>query len=395
MAVAISAFAQSPVLKSAEREVKSGNYDEAMKLLEPAMADAETAQMAQTWYLAGKAGIAFYDAQFLNLQIKKEVDKKKMGKALVDGLNYFITALPLDTVVDAKGKVKTKYSKDIIKAVKDNYNSLNNAAIFLWEEKDFQGAYDAWGMILDLPKNAVLGANAPVAPADTVLSDIAFNRALAAWQMDSLSLALKSLENAIALGYDKPQAYDYSINMAAQLHDNDKVFELAEKAYKAFPTANPIYLQLMINGRIEKGKYDEASSMLDEAIKAAPDDKQLSQLYSVKGTLFDAQNNNEEALDCFQKAVDLDQENALAQANLGRALCNKAFAINEEAQNKTNEEYQDIRINQINPLFEKATGHLERALEIDPVNCHDSKAYLRNAYYNLGDEANLKRVENM
>lgn len=399
LATAVAAFAQAPVLKTAERKVKSGNYDEAMKILKPAMTDAETAKMAQTWYLAGKAGIDFYDAQYLNLQVKKEVDKKKMSHALLDGINYYIAALPLDTVTDAKGKVKTKYSKDIVKAVKDNYNSINNAAIFLWEEKDFMGAYDAWGMYLDIPSNPVLGKNAPAAQPDSIYSDIAFNRALAAWQVDSIEMSLASFERAIELGYDKPQVYDYAINQAAQLAarngSNDKVFEIAEKAYKAFPNANPVYLQLMINGRIEKGKFDEAAAMLDEAISAAPDNKQLSQLYSVKGTLFDAQKNMDEALKCFEKAVSLDGENMLAQINLGRALCNQAYAINDEAQTKSNEEYQDIRANQINPLFKKAADHLERALEIDPDNAHDAKVYLRNIYYNLGDEANLKRVENM
>ncbi len=395
VAAAMTAFAQSPLLKTAEREVKSGKYDAAMEILNQAMSDPETAKMAQTWALAGKANIDFYDAEWINLQMKKDADKKKMATALVEGINDYIKVLPLDTVVDAKGKVKTKYSKEAIKAVKDNYNNLNNAAIFLWEEKDYMGAYDAWGMYLDLPSNPILGSNAPAAPADSVMSDIAFNRALAAWQADSLALSLASFEKAINLGYDKSQVFDYAINQAAQLGDNEKVFELAERAYKAFPDANPVYLQLMINGRIEKGKYEEAAAMLDEAIAGNPENKQLSQLYNVKGTLFDAQKNNDEALKCYEKAVELDGNNALAQSNMGRAICNQAYAINEDAQTKSNDEYQDIRVNQINPLFQKAADHLERALEIDPDNSREAIIYLRNIYYNLGDEANLKRIESM
>lgn len=395
VATAISAFAQSPVLKTAEREVKSGKYDAAMEILKPAMKDAETAKMAQTWFLAGKAGIDYYDTEFLNLQMKKDVDKKKMANAVVDAIGYYLTALPLDTVVDAKGKIKTKYSKDIIKAIKDNQNTLDVAARFLWDEKDYMGAYNAWGMYIDLPTNPVLGKNAPAAPADSIMSDMAFNRAIAAWQADSIALALASFEKSIALGYDKAQVFDYAINLAAQLQDNDKVYELAESAYKVFPNENPLYLQLMINSRIEKGKFDEAAGMLDDAIKAAPDNNQLSQLYSVKGTLFEAQKNNDEAMKCFEKAVSLNGENALAQSNYGRSLCNKAYAINEDAQSKSNEEYQDIRENQINPLFKKASEHLERALEIDPDNSAEARMYLRNIYYNLGDEANLKRIENM
>ena len=146
----------------------------------------------------------------------------------------------------------------------------------------------------------------------------------------------------------------------------------------------------MINGRIEHEQYDEASQMLDEAIAANPND---AQLYYVKGILFDSQKNEDGAYDMYLKAVELNPELAIAQYALGRALCNKAYKINDEAGQLTNSEYQKVRAEKVDPLFREAADHLERALEIDPDNSHDVRVYLRNIYYNLGDETNLKRIE--
>ena len=184
--------------------------------------------------------------------------------------------------------------------------------------------------------------------------------------------------------------FDYAINHAAQLRDNEKVYAIAEQAYKLHGQENPLYLQLMINGKIEHEQYAEARQMLDDAIAATPGD---AQLYYVKGILFEAQKNDEEAYASYEKAVQVNPELAIAQYAFGRSICNKAYKINDEATSLSNSEYQKVREEQVNPMFRQAAEHLEKALELDPDNSHDVRVYLRNIYYNLGDEENLKRIE--
>ena len=81
------------------------------------------------------------------------------------------------------------------------------------------------------------------------------------------------------------------------------------------------------------------------------------------------------------------------QYNVGRSLCNKAYALDDAATKQSQDEYQSIRDNQVNPLFREAAGYLEEAYKLNPDEMHDALVYLRNVYYNLNDEANLKRVE--
>lgn len=393
VAASIAANAQTSVVKEAEQKSKEGKYLDAISTIQPALTNPETSKMANTWYIPGKAGMEYYKEQYLNKTIGKTVDGAKMGHALIDGYNYLLTALPLDSVPDAKGKIKPKYSKEIVKLIKENYDHFNNAAVFLWDAQDYQGAYDAWAIVINSPSNPVLGANAPKAYPDSTMADIIFNQGLAAWQLDSIKMSLASFEKAIAIGYDKPQVYDYAISHAARLEDNDKVYALAEEAYKKFGSENPLYLQLMINGRIEKQQYEEAAKMLDDAIAVTPND---AQLYNIKGVLYESMKDNNKARELYLQAIQIDPTHAQAQYNYGRQLCTEAYEINDKAQesNMPNSEYQKLREEKLNPLFRQAAEHLEIALNADPDN-HDVKTYLRNVYYNLGDEENLKRIENM
>lgn len=59
----------------------------------------------------------------------------------------------------------------------------------------------------------------------------------------------------------------------------------------------------------------------------------------------------------------------------------------------TQAEYNKIKEEQIFPLFREASTYFEKAYELDSENMGDALRYLRNIYYNLNDEANLKRVE--
>ena len=119
--------AQEQLVKEVEKELEtSKNFVALRTKLQPALTDASTKDLAQTWFVAGQIEMKCFDELYKMKMIGKDVNLKVMGAALLDGIDYMKKVLPLDTVpeldkktgapkVDKKTgevKVKTKYSKD-------------------------------------------------------------------------------------------------------------------------------------------------------------------------------------------------------------------------------------------------------------------------------------------
>lgn len=389
-----TASAQTSLVKEVERGMKSsiGEYPKLVEQLKPAMTNPETKDDAFTWFVAGKGGFDFFDNQQAMMQIGKDVNKKNVGHALIDGYNCLITALPLDSLPNEKGKIKPKYSKDIIKLINSHYYDFNNAGIYLWEAQDYKGAYDAWELLFDIPVNKLLGINAPQAYPDSTLCDIAYNQALAAWQFEDFNAALAAFDKAIKYGYNKKNVYDYAISVAYQMQDNGKMAYYASLAYPLYGAEDNRYIGYMINDKIQNKQFDEAQTMLEKYIADDPDN---GQLYYVLGVLYENKNDNATALEQYRKAVQLDSKNAQAYLQLGRMTYNLAVQKDEEANTLSNAEYNKARTEIVDPILREAASYLEKAYELDPENMHDALANLRTIYYNLNDAENLDRIEKL
>ncbi len=390
-----SAAAQKQLVKEVERDLKAdaSAYPTGMQRLAPAFTDAESASDAYTYYVAAKGAFGFYDQQSVYAQMGKDVNKKQLGQSVLEGYDYCIKGLPLDSVADPKGKIKTKYSKDFVKEVVNHYNDFNNAALYLWESEDYADAVKAWGLYTELPNNPIFVKGGLKAPADTLLAEIMYNMGIGNSLIQDNEAALKSFQDAIAHGYDKKNAYDYAIAAASQLQQPQTMADIAELAYARFGKEDSRYIGYMINNLIDKKEYAQADALIDKYIAATPDD---SQLYFVKGVLCDSEGNSEASMAAYKKAIEIDGKNANALMQYGYKLYMQACDIdqNEGGNNLSNEEYNSFRATKVDPLLKEAASYLEKAYAIDE-NMSDARQVLRSIYYNLNDEENLKRVEAM
>ena len=384
---ASAASAQQTVIKDAERALKEGkSAAEVVTIVTPAFTDPETATLAQTWFIPGKAAFSQYDDLLGKKAFGKlpEGGEVLMGNLLIDGYGYYTKALPLDSVPNEKGKVKPKYSKEIHNTIAGHYTDYNNAAIAFWEAKDYGKAYDAWDLFCTIPGKFKVNA-----PADTTMGEIRYNQALAAWQNENFEAALASFLKAKDLGYNKKNLYDYAIAVASQAKNDDAVYNLAKEAQNLYGKEDPNYVGYIINRHLQNQEFDKAYSIIDEAIANDPDN---AQYYVVKGILLSENDKKEQGKELFKKAIALDATNSMALYQYGRALCEEAYALGDTA--PTSPKESEIFFDQkIKPLFLEAAKYLERAYDEDNDNT-DALRYLENAYYNLHDEAKLQDVQN-
>lgn len=389
-----TAAAQKSLVKEVERDMKSNpaSYPDQMKKLAPAFTDAESATDAFTWVVAGKGAFGYYDQQSVFAQMGKDVNKKQLGTSVIEGYEYLTKALPLDTVVDAKGKVKTKYSKNIYKQIANHYNDFNNAALFLWEAEDYPDAVKAWNLYVTIPDMPEMVKAGVKAPADTLVAEIMFNMGIGNSLSQNNEAALKNFKDAIARGYTKKNAFDYAISAASQLQKPEEMAEIAEQAYAIYGKEDSRYIGYMVNNLIDKKEYAKADALIDKYIAEDPNN---AQLYFVKGVLCDSEGKPEESLAQFKKALSLDENNASTLMQYGYKLYQKACDLDQtEGGGLSNADYNNFRATKVDPMLKEAAGYLEKAYQIDDT-MSDARQVLRSIYYNLNDEENLKRVEAM
>lgn len=395
MATTLVAGAQANIVKDAERAMKGGETAaKVVEIITPAFTNPETAELAQTWFIPGKASFAQYDKllglkQFNQL---KEGDDLLMGKLLISGFGYFEKALPLDTIVDAKGKVKTKYSKDIVNTITGHMSDYSTAGVDLYNAKDYKGAYDVWGIFCKLDEIPALRENLEKSkqlPTDTVFGEIAFNQGLAAWQAEDLKGALKAFDYARHHAYNKKQLYDYAISVAMGAGDSLAILDFAKEALPLYGKEDPMYMGQIVNYYLQKKDYDNAFSTINEAIANEPDN---AQFYVIRGVLYENTEKRAEAKADYAKAKELDPQNPQAVYNYGRMLCEEAYSLNDNAPSDQ-AEYNKYYAEKIKPLFESAVEILENAYNLDTENI-DVLRYLENVYYNLNNEKMLEDVRN-
>lgn len=398
---AFCASAQTSLVKEVERNLKAKptDYPGQVQKLQPAFTNDETKDQSYPYFVAGKGAFDYFDNQQVFASAGQAIDEKVMGRSLIDGYNYLLKALQTDTVVDPKGKIKTKYSKDIIKLINSHYNDFNTAAVYLWQVQDFDGAYKAWDLNFSAPVEPLLGTNAPKALPDSILNVYAFNQGLAAFNLQDWEKTLMCFDRSMALGNDTKQVYDYAIGAAYNLPDDQRVPLMSKYAQLAFPkygNEDDSYIGYIINEKLKTGQFDEAEAIVKKSIADTPGN---AQLHYVLGVLYENKEGNEEAealaLDQFRQCVELDNTHANGYLQLGYLTFRKGEKISDKASDLDATEYNKIIENEVYPILREAAQYLERCYELNPEEGSGALANLRNIYYNLKDEDNLKRIENL
>lgn len=389
-APAIIASSQQNVVKEAEKAMKANkDYVEVLNIIKPAMSNPETAKSSTTYFIPGQAGFNQYDRMYGMQQLGRlnDGDEVKMSDALLGGYDNFIIALSLDTVVDAKGKVKTQHSKKIVDNLKGHYNDFTQAGINFYNAKQFEKAYKAWEAFVTLSDNAAkYGIEAQP---DTVVANFILNEGLAAWQMNDADLAAKTFRRAAERGYDKEQVYQYGLSTALAANNPDVLYYFAIKGNEKYGETDNQYVNSLINYYLQNKKYDDAIKYLDDAISKRPGD---AQYYALKGIILEDQEDMPQAMEYYKKAVELNPENGLANYYYGRGIAietgNQSDAFPGEAA-----EYQNFFNKELKPQYEESVRLLEAAYTQDANNRANILNLLEQIYYILNDEAGMESVK--
>ena len=389
-------FAQkNPLVKKAKSLAMSEtpDFSAARTAIEEAI---EAAPTAETYYWAGMIGYQELTQENYNQMMGKGVNQAKAGEAVEESYNYWLKAdeLAQVPVLNKKGvevptdpKMRANVSKKMLEYYKQQ--ELVKYGIFLNEQKDFAGAYQAFKMHVAIPDLAMMQDPKlqKEMPRDTIYDQYKYYAAIFAVQSEMHEEAIALLEEMKNGEYEAISTNQFLFQEYMNVKDTVKAVETLQAAIVRFPQ-EPWFLQNLINHYIFSGQEQTAIDYLAQAIEREPN---VAQYHLIKGNLDENQGHYEAALLDFDNALKCDPTLADAEAGKGRVYYNQAVKLNEEAALiNDNKEYKKA-LDEMNAVFKESLPFFEKAHEMAP----EDRSYmqiLKGLYYRFGMDKEYEAI---
>ena len=383
-------FAQKANVSKAKNKALMENPDftgarDAIKL---ALKDSTTKNLAETWYVAGLIGNKQNEALYQKALLKMPFDTLVKGKALMESYDYFVQAVKLDQVPDAKGRVKPRYTKDIKGYLKEYYSIQQNLiayGAFQFEKKNYEGAVKTFEAFLEIPKMPLMNNELKM---DSTYNMITYYTAAAAANAKMHDKAITIYESLKDKKYETKSVYQSLYQEYVEKKDTANFVKTLKEGTDLFPS-DVWFLQNLINYYIFSGKTKEALDYLDKAIAREPN---LAHYRYVKGNLDESLGNIDEAILAFDKAIELEPTMADAYAGKGRLYFNKAVKMSDAANKIKDNRLYNIESKKVDDAFRISLPFFKKAAELNPKEVEFKKT-LKTLYYRLKMDAEFEAVK--
>ncbi len=375
------------------------DYDQARQLIGAALANEETKNQANTWYVAGLIGYQQNVQANRMALLNQPLDQDQVGQAIMESYDYWVKAdeIAMTPTLDKKGRevVDTKTRNNIVKKMLEYYQNQEfiKYGVHLNEQRDFKGAYNVFMRHLkmrDLPMMQEDKLQSQMSK-DTIYEQYEYYAALFAIQAKMHNEAIAVLEDlkkgefeAIAVNQFLYQEY------MEEVKDTVNAVRELQEAMVRFPQ-EPWFLQNLINYYIFSKQEDKAIEYLNQAIEREPG---VAEYHLIKGNLSANQGNNAEALTEYDQALEINPMLAEAHAGKGRVHYNEASKIIEEATYIQDAKAYKAALNKASDKLKESLPFFEKALEVAPDN-REYMVILKGIYYRLHMDDKYEAMQDM
>lgn len=315
-------------------DIAKAEVDEAFKI----DAKGKVSSAGKNWYLKGRIYKALYlddSTDFQNL-----VDETALDIAM----EAFKKVLVME-------KENSSYVIFTNQEISQLYGSIVNDGAEKYNENDFEGAYKVFMTALKVEEG------------DTTAL---LYGGVSAQQADMIDEALACFQTLADNGDAKIDTYKTMIYLyRTEKEDLEGVLRIVTQALEAFPE-NSELAQEKITTLIMMERVDDAKSELEAAINNDPTNHLF---YYFMGYLYDYQEDPENAIIQYKKALELNPDYYEANYNLGVVYYNIAREIISELNNLSLDEYREKESEYVEKAavhFREALPYFEKAVELRP-----------------------------
>ena len=364
--ISLISSAQTGKRNSAKSNFDNGNIAKAKELIDLAVNHPKTKEDAKTWLYFGQ----------IYAEIGASTDEA-IAKLDADALNKSLEAFKKSAALDEKNTLYLDLSSSVLKLASTFYTQ----GIQSFESEAFDTAIEQFDratlahQIIDIVDTMTIYATA-LSASNGGINDI----------------AKEKYGQLIEMGYDKPVVYSELANVYKKEENFEKAEEVLAAGRSKFPEDNGILIA-EINILLSQGRFDEVIAKLKKSIELEPEN---SSLYLAIADSYKEVGDNENAIDYYEQALEINPEYFLALYNLGVVYYSHAFDLNMEANDlpfDETEKYNKL-IEEAKQYFLQGLPYFERAYEIDPEDQDVLKA-LRQIYTSTKQMDKLKELNEL
>ena len=379
--IGMTVFGQKNDLKTAEKAIKSNDFATAMQAIDQAeslIASADQKTKAKFYYLKGKAlyqngstkaELGKVGAAFNKLiDFEKETNSSKYTSEIGELLNKLVADVANRASNSYDIAAESKLPEDFAKSAKEFHqvyllsprdtSYLDNAALLYNLGNDYNTSKKLYEELLAIGYTGI--STLYIATNKVDGTEVTYNDKKT---MD-LQVKLGIAENPREEKKESRREVIFK-NLAQNyvaLEDSEKALEIITLGRSEFPNS---YALLIDEANIYYHSGDNAKfkEKLEEAINLNPTEPSL--YYNV-GVMNMDQNNIDEAINNFNKAIELKPDYGDAYNNIGAAIITKAATIIEEMnKNLANfEKYDKLQAQQME-VYKEAVPYYEKAYEFN------------------------------
>ena len=398
-------FSQKKELKLVDKQVKAGEYENALKSLETIEDLIETSEdktKAKYYYLKGLAryqnGTGSFENKLLSIvdfnKVKNiEESSSKIYTLKVDNI---FTDLFNSFVDDSRSSLENKNYKNsymnleaAYKVSKKDTLYLYNAALLATEAEEYSTALDFYERLIKLGYTGI-SINYLATEKETGKEQVFQDKKSRDFSVDVIGTH-ESPRDQIA----KSVEIDMLRSIAAIYRNQSnfkKSIEYLEKA-KLIDSNDINLILLESNIRWEMGEVDQYQSLISKALEIEPNNVDL--IFNL-GVVNAEKGHFEDAISYYNKVIEIDSDYTKAYLNAAAMILEKEEPMIEEMNSLGTStadynRYDELKIEREN-LYREAIPYLEKVFELEDDNLNAART-LRNIFSQLDETESYNKYK--